>query len=63
MTASLPRCAHIARTDAPLICGIFDPVTDDERLSGTPGLRFCALANVTPRERQARQDTANAVGW
>ena len=62
MTRSLSGCAHVARTDAPPIHGILDVVLDDERVPGTAGLRFRGLANVTPCERQARQDTANAVG-
>ena len=62
MTWSPPQCAHIARTDAPPIRGILDFVRDDAGIPGTPDLRFRALADTTPCERQARQDTANAVG-
>jgi hypothetical protein len=75
VTRSLSRCAHIARTDALRIRGILDlipdalrircildMIPDDERLSGKPGLRFHAVADLIPCERQARQDTVNAVG-
>jgi hypothetical protein len=60
---SLPRCAHIARTDAPSIRGILDLVSDGAGIPGTLDLRFRALADAIPGMRQVRQDTANAVGW
>jgi hypothetical protein len=59
---SLPRCAHIARTDAVPIRGILDFVPEDARIPGMSDLRFRALADAIPGMRQARQDTANAVG-
>jgi hypothetical protein len=59
---SLPRYAHIARTDAPPIRGVLDLVPDDAAIPGMSDLRFHALADVIPGMRQVRQDTANAVG-
>jgi hypothetical protein len=59
---SLPRYAHIARTDASPIRGVLDLVPDDAAIPGMSDLRFHALADVIPGMRQVRQDTANAVG-
>jgi hypothetical protein len=62
MRVDQSRCAHIARTDAARIRGIRGFVPDDARVSGRSDLRFRTVADLIACERQARQDTANAVG-
>jgi hypothetical protein len=59
MTRSLLRCAHTACTNAPCIPGM---VLDNERVSGTPGLRFRTIADMTAPAWHGWKDTANAVG-
>ena len=59
MTRSLLRCAHTACTNAPRIPGM---VLDNERVSGTPGLRFRTIADMTALAWHGWKDTANAVG-
>ena len=59
MTRSPLRCAHIARTNAPRVPGT---VLDNERVSGTPGLRFRTIADMTAPAWHGWKDTANAVG-
>ena len=62
MTGSLPRCAHIARTNALRVSGMLSLVLDSGRVSGMPGLHFRTIADMTPQTRHAGNDTANAVG-
>ena len=51
-------CVAIARPYAPRISGV---VPDSALLSGTPGLRFRAIADMLTPARHAGKDTANAV--
>ena len=44
------------------VSGIVGVVADDRPLYGTPGQRFRTIADTMASKRQARQDTANAVG-
>ena len=51
-------CVAIARPYAPRISGV---APDSALLSGTPGLRFRAIADMLTPARHAGKDTANAV--
>jgi len=59
----LACCAHIARTDGARVRGVRGPVPAGARVSSMPGLRFRAIADMTPLAWQVGQGTANAVGW
>ena len=59
MIASLPRCAHTARTNALRFSG---QARHDAVLSGTPGLHFRTIADVIKLTCHDGQGTANAVG-
>ena len=52
-------CVAVARPYAPRVPGL---VPGNERVSGTPGLHFRTIAEMTPPARHAGNDTANAVG-
>ena len=59
MTAAWRACVAIACPNAPRISR---QARRNGRLSGTPGLRFRTIADMTARTRHAGKDTANAVG-
>jgi hypothetical protein len=62
MTSVARPCVAIARPYAERVSGISLGFRHDAALSGTPGLRFRTIANMSAPSRQDGKGTANAVG-
>ena len=63
MTGPARPCVSIACPYAQRVSGISGQARRNASLSGQPGLRFRAIAVEAEPARQARNSTANAVGW
>jgi hypothetical protein len=63
ITKTTCPCVAIARPYAQNVSGISCRARRNAGFSGRTGLRFCAVAVMAGRARQARHGTANAVWW